>query len=40
MTGYLDIDGKRHGPGTYICLPAGVTLPEIKMPRGMTGLMF
>jgi hypothetical protein len=40
MTGFLDIDGKRHGPGTYVCLPAGVTLPEIRMPRGMTGLMF
>ena len=40
MTGYIEMEGQKHGPGTYICLPAGVTLPAMRMPRGITGLMF
>jgi hypothetical protein len=40
MKGYIEMDGKQHGPGTYICLPAGVHLPAMKMPRGIMGLMF
>jgi Domain of unknown function (DUF4437) len=40
MTGFLEMDGKRHGPGTYVNLPAGVHLPAISMPRGLTGLAF
>ena len=40
MTGYIEMEGQKHGPGTYICLPAGVALPAMKMPRGVTGLMF
>ena len=40
MTGYLEMEGRQHGPGTYISLPAGVSLPAMRMPRGITGLMF
>ena len=40
MTGFIEMDGKKHGPGTYINLPAGVHLPAMSMPRGMTGLAF
>jgi hypothetical protein len=40
MTGYLEMEGRQHGPGTYISMPAGVSLPAMRMPRGITGLMF
>jgi hypothetical protein len=40
MTGHIEMDGRKHGPGTYVNLPAGVALPAMSMPRGMTGLMF
>ena len=40
MNGYIEMDGQKHGPGTYVCLPAGVSLPAMKMPRGITALMF
>jgi Domain of unknown function (DUF4437) len=40
MTGYIEMEGRKHGPGTYICLPAGVSLPAMRMPRGITGLLF
>ena len=33
MTGGFEMDGRRHGPGSYLCLPAGVHLPQIRMPR-------
>ena len=40
MTGSIEMNGTKHGPGTYVNLPAGVHLPEMTMPRGMTGLAF
>jgi hypothetical protein len=40
MTGHIEMDGQKHGPGTYLCVPAGVAMPAMKMPRGVTGLLF
>ena len=40
LNGSIVLGDQTHAPGTYICLPAGVHLPAMKMPRGATALMY
>lgn len=40
MSGYLTYGGKKSGPGTYLCIPPGVAMPEMRAPRGALCLAF
>jgi len=40
LNGSITVGDTTHTPGTYFCVPAGVHLPAMSMPRGATALMY
>jgi len=40
LNGSIQVGDKVHGPGSYFCVPAGVTLPAFSSPRGAQVLQY
>ena len=40
LTGSLRFGDRVHGPGSYFCVPAGVSMPHLTSPRGAQALLY